>query len=486
MMPISALPSSYGIGTIGKAAYDFIDFLESCGQTYWQILPIGPTGYGDSPYQSFSAYAGNPYWIDLEMLASCGLLTRVEIKASGFSSNPDAVDYGDLYDKRFKLLERAVMRLKQPDEGLLSFCTENSDWLPDYALFMALKSENDMASFQFWPEKYRIYNKKKMEPLREKLKDKIYFWCALQYLFHRQWDGLKRYAGGRGVKIIGDIPIYVSPDSADLWANPKLFQVDGNRRMTGVAGCPPDYFDPNGQLWGNPLYRWSYHKEQGYDWWVKRIKHAGKMFDAVRVDHFRGFAGYYSIPAESETARNGEWKKGPGKTLISKIKQEAPDLMIIAEDLGYLTPDVRKLLKFSGFPGMKVLQFAFGSSKDNEYLPHKHTENSVVYTGTHDNTTTSDWVKTAHPREIRFAMRYLKVKRESKLASGIIRAAMQSKSELCIVPIQDWLELGKEARLNTPGAPEGNWRFRVRKNKLSKALADKILTMTEESGRRLK
>ena len=482
-MPVSALPSRYGIGTIGKEAFNFIDYLVSCGQRYWQILPVGPTGFGDSPYQSFSAYAGNPYMIGLEELAEWGLLTSGEIEESGFFEGPDFIDYGDLYNKRFKLLEKAVARLSPLDTDFLAFRAGNGEWLDDYALFMALKSEHNMESFHCWPDKYRIYSEGMAEEAAAQYKEDIHYWSALQYLFYRQWDDLKKYAGGRGIGIIGDIPIYVSPDSSDLWANHKLFQVDKNRDMSFVAGCPPDYFNEDGQLWGNPLYKWNYHREQGYEWWVKRVKHAEKIFDVVRIDHFRGFAGYYSIPAGSDTAKNGQWKRGPGRKFISKIKEEAPDLKIIAEDLGHMTPDVKSLLKFSGFPGMKVLQFAFSSTYDNGYLPHMHIENSVVYTGTHDNTTLCDWVKTALPEEIEFAMEYLKVGKEAELAEVVIKAAMESVSDLCVIPIQDWLGQGKEARVNTPALPEGNWRFRVRKGALSETLAKKILKMTRDCNR---
>ena len=482
-MPISALPSGHGIGTLGGEAYAFVDFLKSCKQAYWQILPIGPTGFGDSPYQSFSAHAGNPYWIDLDMLAEEGLLTYTEIKKSGLRCNPDSIDYGNLYEKRYKLLAKAASRIPPEEESFAAFCADNSEWLNDYALFMALKLKNGMSSFHEWPEKYRVHNEKKLVKAEEELKDKIHVRKVFQYLFFKQWESFKAYANKNGIKIIGDIPIYVSPDSSDLWANHRLFQVNGKREMTGVAGCPPDYFNATGQRWGNPLYNWNYHKKQGYEWWVKRLNHAGKLFDTVRIDHFRGFAGYYSIPAENETAEFGEWKKGPGKNLIAQLKEELPGLSIIAEDLGYLTPDVRRLLKYSGYPGMKVLQFAFDASEDSDYLPHKYNSNSIVYTGTHDNTTLHDWVKTASPVEIKVAKKYLKVRRKPELAEAIIGAAMYSKSDICIIPLQDWLGLGEKARINTPGTNEGNWKFRVRKEKLSTEVTEKIRKTTEASGR---
>jgi 4-alpha-glucanotransferase len=306
---------------------------------------------------------------------------------------------------------------------------------------------------------------------------------VLQYLFFRQWFKLKAYASESGIKIIGDMPIYVSPDSSDLWANHLLFQVDKDRNMKNVAGVPPDYFNEDGQLWGNPLYDWAYHSKQGYSWWINRIKYAEKMFDGVRIDHFRGFAGYYSIPAGSLTAAKGAWKKGPGRKLISEIKKHVQGFIIIAEDLGDVTPDVRNLLSFSGFPGMKILQFAFEGLLDNEYLPHNYEENCVVYTGTHDNGTTVEWAKSL-PEEVRkFARSYLGVDKRHSLAKKLVSAAMYSKSNTCIIPLQDWLGLDKEARVNIPGMPEGNWRFRVRKSRLSDSLASRIGSMTEDSGR---
>ena len=482
LLPVSALPSKHGIGTLGKAAYDFIYFLVKSGTRCWQILPIGPTGYGDSPYQSFSAFAGNPYFIDLDMLADEGLLTRAEIKKAGFLNDPDLIDYGDLYEKRFPLLRKAAFRVSPVDPGFLAFARENP-WLSDYALFMAIKAERGMVSFQLWPEKTRRRDEKTIKKAKERLKGEIHFFSALQYLFFKQWSLLKNYANENGIKIIGDIPIYVSPDSADLWAGYKLFQANVKRRLKRVAGCPPDYFNEKGQRWGNPLYNWNYHKKDGYGWWIERLRFAGKIFDVVRIDHFRGFASYYSIPAENETAEFGEWKKGPGKKFIAAVKKSVPGLAIIAEDLGILTNDARRLLKVSGFPGMKVLQFAFDSSEESDYLPHKYPRNCVVYTGTHDNTTTAGWVKKAALHEIEFVKRYLAAGGKANLTYELIKAAMNSKSDLCVIPMQDWLGLGDEARINTPGTPEGNFRFRVRKNKLSEYLAQNIRHLTLKSGR---
>jgi len=483
LLPITSLPSKYGIGTIGKEAYNFVDFLEKCGQTYWQILPIGPTGYADSPYQSLSTYAGNPYLIDLEMLVSDGVLNNSEIAESGFFENPDFVDYGDLYEKRFELLRKAAQRVDALDEQFALFCKANSDWLDDYALFMSLKLKYGMGSFHTWTGEHRLYNKELASKAAAEFKDKIHFWSVLQYFFYKQWDRFRAYANSKGIKIIGDVPIYVSPDSADIWVNHELFQINAERAMTNVSGCPPDTFSETGQLWGNPLYDWKAHKKQKYEWWIKRMRHAERCFDAVRIDHFRGFAEYYSVPASNKTAAKGKWKRGPGKKLIAKIKSDVPNLTIIAEDLGFLTASVHRLLKFSGFPGMNVLQFAFSDFGRSIYLPHKHVKNSVTFTGTHDNCTTKEWVQTASCYEIDFAKRYLKVKEGVNLTSELVKTAMYSNSDTCIIPIQDWLELGAEARINIPGTVEENWKFRIRKEMLSENLMHKILYMTQISGR---
>jgi 4-alpha-glucanotransferase len=450
LLPVSSIPSPYGIGNLGKKAYEFIDFLHESGQSYWQILPVGPTGCGDSPYQSFSAFAANPYLIDPDVLAEQGFLQKGEIESFDFGDDPERIDYGALFARRFKLLKLAADRFPVSDADFERFCSKNNGWLEDYALFMTLKNEHNMVSFQKWPDDLRLRRPSALSEARKRLAPEMRFWKITQYWFYSQWSALKDYAHQNGISIIGDIPIYVSPDSADLWAHSELFQVDENKRPIDVAGCPPDAFTSDGQLWGNPLYDWDAHAATGYRWWVERLASAAKIYDVVRIDHFRGFAGYYAIPAGSKNAKNGVWRKGPGIALINTLKKNLPRLSIIAEDLGFLTDDVRQLLAESGFPGMKVLQFAFNSYEKNDYLPHNHCRNCVVYTGTHDNTTTKAWQE-ALPADAAFARRYLGIGADGDLTRAIVRAAQSSVAETCIIPIQDYMGLGSEARINTPG-----------------------------------
>ncbi|MEG1407135.1 MAG: 4-alpha-glucanotransferase [Ruthenibacterium sp.] len=483
LMPISSLPSPYGIGSLGKEAYRFVDFLQKSGQHFWQILPIGPTGYGDSPYQSFSAFAANPYFIDLDALVGRGLLSHDEINAVRFGENPLAVDYGALYENRFALLHTAVSRFVPAEDGFANFRAKSADWLADYALFMALKAENGMVALSLWPEDLRKREPQALAAARARLAEQILFWEVVQYLFDEQWVLLKNYANAHHVEFIGDIPIYVSPDSSDLWAHPELFQVNDDGSLMEVAGCPPDAFSADGQLWGNPLYAWQKHLDTGCDWWVRRLKHAGSVYDVVRIDHFRGFESYYAIPAADTTAVGGVWRKGPGIAFINVIKEKLPQARIIAEDLGFLTEDVRILLAESGFPGMKVLQFAFDSREESDYLPHHYTQNSVVYTGTHDNTTTPDWAISAAEGDISFARRYLDADENDDLTMKFIRAALSSVSDTAIVPLQDWLHLGHEARMNLPSTLGGNWQWRVDGAALTEELAARIFELTKLFGR---
>ncbi len=484
LLPISSLPSPHGIGTLGQEAYDFIDFLRDSGQRYWQILPLCPTGYGDSPYQSFSSFACNPYFIDLDLLVSQGLLSNEDVKNSGLVSDPNGVNYKNLFEKRFDLLRIAVNALDKNSPEFSSFHEQNAFWLEDYALFMAIKHEYQMTAFQNWPEPLRIRDKDAIDEKRHLLKEEIFFWSALQFLFFSQWQTLKQYAKEKNIQIIGDIPIYVSPDSADLWANSKLFQVDENKHMTEVAGCPPDGFSEDGQLWGNPLYDWDYHKDTKFQWWIQRVKYAATFYDLIRIDHFRGFAGYYAIPAGEATARNGCWREGPGKSVIDALKKNLPYVCIIAEDLGYLTKDVKRLLKYSGFPGMKVLQFAFDSSESSDYLPHNHKKNCIVYTGTHDNTTTPDWVCSVPPENVAFAKEYLGIDSDHQITEQFIRAAFSSVAQTAIIPMADWLGLGKEARINAPSTLGDNWVWRVSKDSLTPELSQRIRRMSKIYGRR--
>ena len=483
LMPVSSLPSPYGIGSLGAEAYRFVDFLAAAGQRYWQILPIGPTGYGDSPYQSFSAFAANPYFIDLDALEQRGLLTHDEIARFDFGPDaPEGIDYGALFRTRFAVLELAVRRFDAGEDAFRDFCAANAFWLDDYALFMALKAENGMRAFSLWPKDVRARRPAALAAARARLAGQVRFWQVVQYLFYEQWAALKAYANAKGVEFIGDIPIYVSPDSSDLWADPSLFQVDADGALTEVAG-PPDAFAADGQLWGNPLYNWDVHLKTGCAWWIRRLRHASAVYDVVRIDHFRGFESYYAIPARDKTAVNGVWRKGPGTAFIDVIRRKLPDVRIIAEDLGYLTDDVKALLRASGFPGMKVLQFAFDSREESDYLPHNYTQNSVVYTGTHDNTTTADWELSAPAGDVAFARRYLDVDGGADFTRRFIRAALASVSDTAVIPMPDWLGLGAEARINTPSTLGGNWLWRMGPAALTDALAADILALTKLYGR---
>lgn len=486
LLPVSSLPSPYGIGNLGEESYRFIHFLKSAGQSFWQILPIGPTGCGDSPYQSYSAFAANPYFIDPDALVRQGLLTKEELSSFPFGGDPDLVDYGALLENRFRMLRLAAGRFPENDEGFLKFQRSNRGWLEDYALFMALKEENDMVSFQNWPDDIRLCRPAALKAAKNRLAETVRFWKVTQYLFFNQWGALRKYAQKNGIAIIGDLPIYVSPDSADLWAHSELFQVDGDRRPMEVAGCPPDAFTADGQLWGNPLYDWGNQAVDGYRWWIKRLAGAAKFYDIVRIDHFRGFAGYYAVPAGSKNAVHGRWRKGPGADFIHAVKKAMPHLSVIAEDLGFLTDDVRGLLAESGFPGMKVLQFAFDPSGKSDYLPHNYSRNCVVYTGTHDNITTKGWVRTSPRSNVAFARRYLGIGPKGDLPGAMIRAAHASVADTCIIPMQDYLRLGAEARINTPGTVGGNWRWRVRSEALTPKLADEICALTSLYGRQVK
>ena len=463
LMPITSLPSPYGIGTMGEAAREFVRFLHKAGQSYWQILPICPTSYGDSPYQSFSSYAGNPYMIDLDDLCEAGLLEKSDYENIDWGDNPEKADYGLLYKKRFDVLKKATKAAEEKYQTLISeFRAENEKWLSDYALFMAIKDEQNGVSWLEWPEILRKRDNKALSIEREKLKDEIKFWECVQFLFFRQWKKIKTYANENGIKIIGDIPIYVSSDSADVWANPDQFQLDNNLIPISVAGCPPDGFSADGQLWGNPLFNWELMKEQGYSWWVDRIAYQTKIYDILRIDHFRGFDAYYSIPYGEKTARNGEWKEGPGIDLFNVINEKLGELPIIAEDLGFLTDSVRQLLKDTGFPGMKVLEFAF-DSRDTEsgYLPHLYNRNCVVYAGTHDNETILGWFESISKEDAEYAKKYMRLSEAEGYHWGMMRTAWACIADTAIMQMQDILGLGKFARMNTPSTlSDKNWSWR--------------------------
>jgi len=483
LMHITSLPGPYGVGTMGKASYQFLDFLEKSGQHYWQILPVTPTGYGDSPYQSCSAYAGNPYLIDLDLLVEEGLLKKSEIKKINWSDDPTRVNFGRLYNHRLEVLRLAYKRFSDR-EKLECFCRENEDWIWDFAMFMALKSQHGGKPWYRWEDPLKFRDDGALTKAWHGLEGEVYFYCFIQYLFHTQWEALRAYAHKKGVKIIGDVPIYVPLDSAEVWSQPYLFELDEKLDPIAVAGCPPDGFNPDGQLWGNPLYRWDAHRQENFRWWVQRMGAAGKRYDMVRLDHFRGFESYWAIPYGDDTARNGKWRKGPGMDFVNAMKTRLPEVAMIAEDLGFLTREVKDLLLVSGYPGMKVLTFAFDSREPSGYLPHTYIPHSVCYTGTHDNMTTRQWFDTAPKAAVRYARQYMNIGAEEGDVWGTIRTAMASVSDLCIIPLQDYLELGGEARMNFPGTMSAdNWTWRANKGYLNAALSKRIYRLTELYGR---
>lgn len=480
LMPVFSLGSPYGIGNFGPKAYEFVDFLEASGQTFWQILPLGSTGYGDSPYQSFSTFAGNPYFISPELLIKEKLLTKKACDAFDFGSDPERVDYGKLYENRYTLLHKAFQKFR-PSPEYEAFLSRNEFWLPDYALFMALKNERGGVSWDQWEEPLRFREVFALQEAQKRLSKEIRFQCFLQYQFYRQWGLLKDYAAKRHIRIIGDLPIYVAYDSADVWAGADQFLLDEHRKPIRVAGCPPDAFSEDGQLWGNPLYRWDSMKKQAqpYSWWIRRIRFALQIYDMIRIDHFRGFESYYTIPYGALNAKAGKWVKGPGMSLFKALEKElGKDLPIIAEDLGYLTKAVHDLRDKSGFPGMKVLQFAFDSREDSDYLPHHYTKHSVCYTGTHDNDTLLGWEKSAKAEDIEYAKQYLHYTGDEGFNWTMIRAALMSVSDLCILTMQDLIGLDSSGRINTPSTTEGNWQWRIREGCINAWIAGVILENT--------
>jgi 4-alpha-glucanotransferase len=488
LYPISSLPGNYGIGGFSMEAYEFVDFLYAAGQRYWQILPFGPTGFGDSPYQSFSTFAGNPYFISLDNLIEDGLLTREEADSFDWGSNPEQVDYGALYNGRFKVLKMAHDRFKETEDknrDYREFLKKNHDWLEDYCLFMALKLENGGKPWSEWGFLYRMRDRTAIDVLDAVIRETVDFFRFQQYEFMSQWTRLKGYANAHGIQIIGDIPFYVAFDSADTWSHPELFRFDEDLKPVSVAGCPPDAFSTTGQLWGNPVYNWAYNKKTHYKWWISRIARCYDLYDVLRIDHFRGFDEYYAVPAEDETAENGKWEPGPGMDLFTAVKEQLGDVRIIAEDLGYITPTVRQLLAETGFPGMKVLQFAFDGSENSSYLPYKHIQNSIVYTGTHDNETTRGWIESINDHDRDYVRRYIHSENTDygTFTWDFIREAFRSVADICIVPIQDYLVKGNEARMNCPSVGQGNWQWRVLPHFLSEDLARSIFELTRLYGR---
>ena len=485
LLPIFSLAGKYGIGCFSREAYEFVDFLKDAGQTYWQILPLGPTSYGDSPYQSFSTFAGNPYFIDPVRLMEEGLLTEEELKEEEVPQGRN-IDYSRLFDRRFLLLKKAFNRANLTDDaGYRAFCDKNADWLTDYAMYMAIKVSFHNAGLDSWDDDIRLRKQDAMERYEEDLRSEIAFYQFLQYKFDEQWSLLKTYANDKGIKIIGDMPIYVSGDSSDVWANPELFQLDEEMRPTRVAGCPPDAFSETGQLWGNPLYTWDYHKKTCYEWWKKRVGKAVEWYDVVRIDHFRGFDEYYSIPGDADTAVNGKWMPGPGYDLFKALDPilKSRNAGIIAEDLGFITDTVRQLVTDTGFPNMKVIQFAWGepdADLPNEYLPMSYKSNCIAYTGTHDNETMYGWLKNQDKTTIEFIRDYTDCHSLSlkKLVRALIRQVMASPADYCVVPLQDWLGLDNSARINTPSTLGNNWAWRMRPEMLTEELAGEMKKMT--------
>ena len=478
LMPVFSLPSRYGIGTFGYEAYRFVDFLKKAGQSYWQILPLNPTNFGDSPYQSFSSFAGNPYFIDLQMLIDEGLLTKAEADSYDFGGEK-GVEYDKLYAHRKDCLRHAFLRFEETPE-YLDFCNRNAFWLDDYALFMTIKSAQNDRAFCEWDEPLKNRDTAAIAAFKSLCAKELDFYRFIQYKFMTQWYALKKYANERGISIIGDIPIYVACDSADVWADREQFLLRDDATPTLVAGCPPDAFSDDGQLWGNPLYDWVKMKSDGYAWWKRRLSHALSLYDVVRIDHFRGFESFYAIPFGDKTAKGGSWQKGPDIDLFCELKKEfGEDIPIIAEDLGFMTDAVKNLLKNTGFPGMKVLQFAFDSREESDYLPHNYDKNCVVYTGTHDNDTILGWTKSAPADDVEYAKKYLAFKGDEGFNFAMLRAALSSVADTAILMMPDLLSMGSEGRINTPATLGDNWRWRIDGNYINDWLADIVYDLTE-------
>ena len=479
----TSLPGKYGIGTLGKEAYAFIDFLKKSKQKLWQIFPLGPTGYGDSPYQSFSSFAGNPYFIDFDLLIEAHLLSEEDLKDIFFGDNEEYIDYGAIYNQKYPLLRKAYENFKSSDNNemkgsLENFKRENSSWLNDYSLYISLKNHFNGLPWNEWAQDIKNREDGAMHHYRSELADDIEYHNFIQFLFFKQWGDVKRYANENGIKIIGDIPIFVAADSSDAWANPEIFLFDEERKPVKVAGVPPDYFSATGQLWGNPLYNWEKLKETNYSWWVERVRANLSTCDIIRIDHFRGFEAYWAVPYGDDTAINGQWEPGPGIDLFNAIKSQLGELPIIAEDLGLMTQGVIDLREATGFPGMKILGFAFDSGEENDYLPHTYTKNCVVYTGTHDNDTLVGWFQKAKEEDREFARNYLNSRADEEIHWDAIRGAWSSVACMAISPVQDFLGLGSEARINTPGVAAGNWQWRLKHGVLTDELAERIAKLS--------
>lgn len=480
LMAMSSLPSNYGIGTMGKSAYKFVDFLRDSGQRYWQLLPLCPTSYGDSPYSSFSTFAGNPYLIDFDLLVKDKLLKKAEFSGIDWGDDASRVDYGKIYQHRFDVLRIAFGRGRKKYAAELEEFRRANAWVENYALFVALKAHFGMISWTEWPEDdIRRHEAEAVEKYRAELADEIDFHVFMQFTFFRQWNELRDYAHAQGIEFIGDLPIYVAFDSADVWSESRFFQLDEDNVPTEVAGVPPDAFTDEGQLWGNPLYDWDAMKADGYGWWIRRIDGAKKLYDIIRIDHFRGFESYWAVPYGDTTAKNGRWRPGPGMDLIGVLLGWFRDLRLIAEDLGYTTPEVRKLLADSGLPGMKILMFAFDPHGESDYLPYRCERNSVCYIGTHDNETVNGWVGNIGRADRDFARSYMHITEDEGWCWGLIRTGMGTASDLFVMQMQDLLELDGECRMNTPGTQCGNWVWRMLPDAISPALSKKLRRCTE-------
>lgn len=482
LMHISSLPSPYGIGSFGKSAFDFVDFLKNSGQEFWQVLPMGPTGYGDSPYQSFSTFAGNPYFIDMDTLADDGLIDKDSLKDYDWLWSADRVDYSRMYNAKFSALRVAYNNfIKNETPDFKAFCEAEKQWLHDYALYMAINTRTGK-TWHDWDEKLKLRDKEALAEYYAENKADVDFWKFMQYEFFTQWTKVKSYANENGIKIIGDLPIYVSDNGSDVWANPELFDMNEDLSLRQIAGVPPDAFSEDGQLWGNPVYKWEEHRKTGYDWWNRRMQAALKMYDVVRIDHFRGFESFFSVDADAKTAKNGKWVPGPGLELFEKLGLvQTGDFRVIAEDLGVITPPVRKLVEDCGYPGMKILHFAFGVDADvmdSEYLPHNIGENSIVYPGTHDNNTTLGWWNAEPKSNKELILEYGAWESDDDICDKIISMAFSSRAQLAVVAMQDWLDLDETGRMNIPSTSNGNWSWRVKESELTDRLAERILRKT--------
>lgn len=485
LMPISALPSPYGIGSLGKESYDFADFLKRTGCKYWQVLPVGPTSFGDSPYQSFSAFAGNPYFIDLDILVEEGLLTQDELEKDEKSGKEDEVNYAQLFNSRFVILKRAYKNSNHKDlKTYISFCEENSYWLHNYSLYMAIKTNHNNKEWSLWEDDIKYRKESAIKKYEIELKDEIEFWKFCQYKFKSQWDNLKEYANGIGIQIIGDIPLYVALDSSDVWVDGDMFELDERRKPIHIAGVPPDNFSEDGQRWGNPLYRYDEMEKNNFHWWRERMKVSSSLYDVIRIDHFIGIVNYYSIPEESKTAAVGSWVMGPGKKLTDAIQESIGDAKIIAEDLGVLTTNVKELIQETGYPGMKIIEFGLDGPWDNDYLPHNYkTSNIIAYTGTHDNETLVGFLENKKEEELENLYLYFNVDTLDKLPDAIIRSLYGCVADVAIVQIQDLLKLDNRARMNFPSTVGNNWKWRLIMEQYKEINEEQLLSLATIYGR---